>query len=231
MKVSIPDCFIQFFILYLVKNSPSPGGESCFAMTSVRALSDSNRIWARSDLTAPPPGTYDIDKNSRENYLQNLLGVTKWKVKLLKAKVKEWKLSPLSEKSTKQLRDMETEIIFLAKRLKAIKDELAQISEAESAHASRFPHPSKPPFNSSSKKPHQEKIRIQEAPTFYVAEADWDFGSSSRLSSNPLVLGLTCMLLRAHSLDMSAWNYAKHVQEGVESEVLSDQKALMGQKW
>lgn len=145
--------------------------------TSQRVLSNSNRLYAASDLSVPPPGSYDINKSSRLEYLTNLLGVTRWKLKLLKNKLQN---VDQTQKLSKDQRDIVQEIKFLSKRVKALRHEI-QLNEAvSSANTSKFPTPRKPPFNTTSKKPHQEAIKYQNAPTFYRSAQDWDFGSDKR---------------------------------------------------
>lgn len=170
--------------------------------SSQRALSDSNRLFASSDYSVPPPGSYDINKSSRVSYLKNLLGVTQWKLKSLKRKLNE---IDHNQKSSQEIKDIQTEIKFLTKRIEALRDEI-QLNEAvSSVNTPKFPSPTKPAFNQSSKKPHQEPIKYQEAPTFYKSDSDWDFGSDKR----------------SNTIDMSAWNYSKKYQNQLEVEEIS----------
>lgn len=145
--------------------------------TSQRVLSNSNRIYAPSDLSVPPPGSYDINKSSRLEYLKNLQGVTQWRLKLLKNKLQE---VDQTQKLSQDQKNIVQEVKFLSNRLKALRQEI-QLSEAvTTANTRKFPSPRKPAFNTTSKKPHQEITKYQDAPTFYRSSQDWDFGSGSR---------------------------------------------------
>lgn len=68
-----------------------------------------------------------------------------------------------------------------------------------------FQHRQNMPSVQRAKKPHQEPTKYQEAPTFYKSDSDWDFGSTSR----------------TNTIDMSAWNYSKSVQEQIKLEEIA----------
>mmetsp|Transcript_1129 Transcript_1129/g.1819 ORF Transcript_1129/g.1819 Transcript_1129/m.1819 type:complete len:469 (+) Transcript_1129:115-1521(+) len=191
-----------------------PGGPTHSFGSAGRAMSESNRLWAPSDLSVPPPGSYDVEKSSRESYLRNILGVTQWKIKVLKKKVRQAAAMSSTGKISKEERDMQEEIDLLTERLYALKEELLLTTSAASLHASRYPQSKKPAFNSTGRKPHQVPQKIQEAPTFYRSDADWDFGSDKR----------------ANTIDMSAFNYSKRVQEDLEVQETTDTDTLVGLK-
>jgi hypothetical protein len=107
-----------------------------------------------------------------------LLGVTRWKLKFLKSKLGEVD----TVQTTKERNDMLQEVKFLSKRLEALRQEIELNEVVDSSNSSKFPSPTKPAFNASSKKPHQETPKYQDAPTFYRSSQDWDFGSDSRFS-------------------------------------------------
>jgi hypothetical protein len=160
---------------------PQEGTQPRFGI-SQRVLSNSNRMYAPSDLSVPPPGSYDIDKSTRISFLQNLHGVTRWKLKFLKSKLREVD----SVQTAKERNDLLQEVKFLSKRLEALRQEIDLGELVSSANSSKFPSPTKPAFNATSKKPHQEPPKYQTAPTFYRSSQDWDFGSDSRSSSHAL---------------------------------------------
>lgn len=85
-----------------------------------------------------------------------------------------------TQKMSREQKEIAQEIKFLLKRLKALRHEIQLIEVVSTAHSSKFPSPTKPAFNTTSKKPHQETPKIQTAPTFYRSSQDWDFGSDKR---------------------------------------------------
>ena len=145
--------------------------------TSRRTLSESNRVWAASDNSVPPPGAYNVDKSSRERYLRDLVGVTKWKIKNIKHKLRDAEALDVKKVT---INITKTELDVLKQRLKALQDELQLISITEHDHKPKFSNATKPAFNSTCRKHWQEPVIIQEAPTFYMSDAEWDFGSDKR---------------------------------------------------
>jgi hypothetical protein len=154
------------------KNTPSFSFGS-----SNRAMSDSNRLWTSNDYSVPPPGTYDVYKSSRTRYLRDLSGVTNWKIKYLKAKIKDAAGSGGTKSSVDM---MKAELKVLFQRAAAMKEELQLTELVADCQKPKFPEVSKPGFNSTGKKFYQEEVKIQEAPTFYLSESEWDFGSDKR---------------------------------------------------
>lgn len=163
--------------------------------TTQRPLSESNRLWAPSDLSTPSPNAYNIRQSSTEEYLKNLLGVSKWKMKKLKRE-----LRTNNEILTKaQKKTIHDEVVLLEKRTKAINKELA-ITPPPISPIKKNYHP----FVTTDKKPHQKPLKIQEAPTFYLnEEQDWDFGSRNRGLNVP---------------DMESFGYSKQFIESKEHE-------------
>jgi hypothetical protein len=166
--------------LFLVEPIFTADGSKIQFGISQRVLSNSNRLYAPDDLSVPPPGTYDINKSSRVDYLRNLQSGTQWKLKLLKSKMQD---VDQTQKMSREQRDMVQEIKFLSKRLKALRHEIELSDAVSTANTAKFPSPTKPAFNTTSKKPHQETPKIQTAPTFYRSSQDWDFGSDKRYFS------------------------------------------------
>lgn len=136
-----------------------------------RPLSESNRLWAPSDLSTPSPNAYNLSKASTEEYLKNLLGVSKWKMKKSQRELRT------EENLTKfQIKTLNDEIKLMQKRIKAIGMELSIIPPPISPIKKN-----KNPFVTTEPKPHQKDIKMQDAPAFYVnEEQDWDFGSQNR---------------------------------------------------
>jgi hypothetical protein len=172
--------------------------------TKERTLSESNRLWAPSDLSTPSPNAYNVRKSSTEEYLKNLLGVSKWKMKKLRRELRtEEHLTNFQKKTLK------SEIILLEKRIKAINKELSITPPPISPIKKN-----KNPFVTTEKKPHQKEKKIQEAPTFYMnEEQDWDFGSQSRG-------------LNVH--DMGSFGYSKKFVESKEREEQSQADVITG---
>lgn len=125
----------------------------------------------------PPPGTYDVVKSSRTRYLQDLCGVTNWKIKAIKRKIKVLSQNGGSICSVNMLK---AELKFLVQRAVALKEEIQLTNLVSEFHKPKITEATKPGFNSTGKKFYQEVVAIQEAPTFYMAESDWDFGSDKR---------------------------------------------------
>lgn len=172
--------------------------------TKERTLSESNRLWAPSDLSTPSPNAYNVRKSSTEEYLKNLLGVTKWKLKKLQRELKT------SENLTKfQKRTISDEIKLLSKRVKAITSELAITPPPISPIKKN-----KNAFVTTDLKPHQKPDQIQESPTFYMnEEKEWDFGSENRG-------------LNIH--DMGSFGYSKKFVENKEFEDQSQADIITG---
>jgi hypothetical protein len=157
-----------------------------------RTLSESNRLWAPSDLSTPSPNAYNINRSSTESYLKDLLGVSKWKLKNLQRKLKT--TEKLSKFNKRTLKD---EINLLEKRVKAINKELTIIPPPVSPTKTH-----KNPFVMTELKPHQKELKVQEAPTFYMnEEKDWDFGAQNRGLNVP---------------DMNSFGYSKKFVENKE---------------
>lgn len=169
-----------------------------------RALSESNRLWTTSDLSTPSPNAYNINKSSTEDYLKNLLGVSKWKLKKSKRKLKT--TEKLSKFDKKTLTD---EINLLEKRIKAINKELAHTPKPVSPIKKH-----KNPFVMTELKPHQKDIKIDETPNFYMnEETDWDFGARNRGLNVP---------------DMGSFGYSKSYVENKEHEEQSQADIITG---
>jgi len=169
-----------------------------------RFLSESNRLWVPSDLTTPPPGTYNLNKPSKEEYLKNLLGVSKWKLKNDQRKLKNLLKPTNFEKKT-----LLDEIILLEKRIKAINEELSGLPPPI-----KSPKKNLNPFVLTEKKAHQKTVVMQESPTFYMnEEKEWDFGSYNRG-------------LNVH--DMNSFGYSKTYVENKELEDTTQTEYVTG---
>lgn len=202
-------CYIVFFILQLVDHSdPQVGPYSpTFSFgnsTKNRTLSESNRLWASSDNSTPSPNAYNINKPSTQDYLKDLLGVSKWKLKKSKRKLRT------TEKLTKfETRTLTDEISLLEKRIKAINRELSLTPPPVSPIKKH-----KNPFVMTELKPHQKDIKIDNAPTFYMnEETDWDFGARNRGLNVP---------------DMNSFGYSKKFVEEKELEEQTQADVITG---
>ena len=173
--------------------------------TKVRPLSESNRLWAPSDNSIPAPNAYNVRKPSTEDYLKNLLGVSKWRLKNLKRKLS----NGVNSLTRSETRTISSEIKLLEKRVKAINKELSSIPPPVSPIKKN-----KNPFLLTEKKPHDKKMKFQDAPTFYMnEEKDWDFGSHNRGLNVP---------------DMSSFGYSKDFIEKKEEEEQSQADIITG---
>lgn len=145
--------------------------------SSRRVLSESGRLWCSNDNSVPPPGTYNIEKSSRERYLKDLMGVTRYKIKILKQK-----LNSATGGETKSSTDMiKAELNVLKQRLRAVREEIELTVLVEDHNKPRTAEAKKTSFNSTDKKFYQKPVKIQESPTFYMSDAEWDFGAATRL--------------------------------------------------
>ena len=172
--------------------------------TKERTLSESNRLWASSDLSTPSPNAYNINKPSTEEYLKNLLGVSKWKLKKSQRKLRTTENLKKFDKRT-----LTDEINLLEKRISAINSELSIIPPPVSPIQKN-----RHPFVTTELKPHQKQPKIQEAPTFYMnEETEWDFGSQNR--------GLNV-------IDMGSFGYTKKFVESKEREEQTQAEIITG---
>ena len=161
-------------------------------------------MWAPSDLSTPSPNAYNINKSSTEEYLKNLLGVSKWKLKKSQRKART------AENLTKfDKRTLAAEINLLEKRIAAIHRELSLMPPPISPIQKN-----KHPFVTTELKPHQRVPKIQEAPTFYMnEEQEWDFGSQNRGLNVP---------------DMGSFGYTKRYAEGKERQESTQAAIITG---
>lgn len=173
--------------------------------TSNRLLNESQRAYALPDKVQPPgPGAYNVLNPTTEAHLKSTLAVTRWKLQVLKEKEKDKESLPIEKKKAFD-REYKEEYMPLKLKIKSIKQALAQIEEAKLQHKPLFPIAKKPPFTSTSRRWHQEKVCVQEAPTFYRSPSGWDFGSETR----------------ARSPTMSTFGYAEKLGNDISAEALT----------
>ena len=136
--------------------------------------------------------------------MKNLLGVSKWKLKTSKRKLKTAvKLTNFDK------RTLTDEINLLEKRIKAINKELSITPPPVSPIKKH-----KNPFVMTELKPHQKEVKVDEAPTFYMnEEMDWDFGARNRGLNVP---------------DMGSFGYSKKYMEKKELEEQCQAEVITG---
>lgn len=159
----------------------------------------------------PEPATYNVLPPSTEEYLKNLLGVSCWKLQLLKDKYAARDSLPMDKRKTLD-REMKDDYPPLLHKVKELRKKLAEIQAEKTVHTSKYPTPIKPAFASTSKRLFQVPDTVQEAPTFYRSSKDWDFGTDSRV----------------RTIDMSAFKYTDAFKEGLERERLTDVDMMTG---
>lgn len=142
-------------------------------------MSGSNCLYRPIDSYAenPPPTAYSINPDSSEDDIRTAIGVTQWRLRAAKEKLKTvQKLHGFSAADVECERNYKA----LLARLDALKAMLAKVQESKLNHSRKFAPPRKSAFSSSAKREFQKSLPVQEAPTFYMSEAQWDFGSSTR---------------------------------------------------
>ena len=68
----------------------------------------------------------------------------------------------------------------IEEKIKSLKLALQNIQNQNKIHQPLVRTPKKIPFGSTEKRWDQIPDKIQEAPTFYTSEAEWDFGTQTR---------------------------------------------------
>lgn len=115
------------------------------------------------------------------NSILSLIGNARIELKIINHKLKSPSITG------PKLKKLQEEKEFLRHRISAL---LQQKVSAESALLDKpprdFPEPKFVPFMSSDRKFYQKPVVFQEAPTFYLSEKNWDFGSSTRYVLVPL---------------------------------------------
>lgn len=151
--------------------------------TSNRLMTESQRIYALPDKIQPPgPGAYNVLNSTTESHLKSTLAVTKWRLNILKEKGKIKESLPIEKKKALD-REIHETYEPLKLKIKSIQEALNEIEDAKQQHKPKFPIAKKPAFTSTANRWHQNKVIVQEAPTFYRATSGWDFGSETRVRS------------------------------------------------
>eukprot|EP01041_Mallomonas_annulata_P010029 gene10029-20887_t len=186
---------------------------SIFGQTSSkRLLLQSDRMWTMPTKDqSPGPASYNVLPSTTEEHLKSILGVSIWRLKILKEKDKEKDILPPDKRRTIE-REMQEEYKPLLKKIKDIKAALRNIEEEKTKHIPTFPAPLKPGFASSAKKWYEHPTKVQKSPTFYTSQARWDFGSDSR----------------SRTIDMSAFQYAERVDKELAEEFSTDLSVATG---
>lgn len=158
---------------YDIKRNKVESRESKF-ITSSRILSNSGRYYVSDDLSVPIPGTYNLTKVNTEEQLASAIGVTKHNIKILSQQI--------DSSNPRKQDELRQQLRFMKKRLTSLLQlqttQNQQIEQQNNNSSRRLP-----PFSSSGKREFQKQDKIQEAPTFYLSEKHWDFGSDKRQSS------------------------------------------------
>lgn len=154
------------------------------------------------DKEIPNPGTYDVTKNSKEEYLRSTIATSQQQIRTIKLQTKALLRASGDKSSAEKARVLNNEIARLTKKCEVAQNMLNEIHESKTRNMPTFPSPIKPPFASSDGKPHQKPIKYQDSPTFYRSQQDWDFGSSTR----------------EKSIKMNAFGYAEKLRQSIQDE-------------
>jgi len=149
---------------------------------SSRILSESKRLYDSSDTgryPTPTPFDYNIENPSTETYLKSKLAVSLHSLQILKDRYKSKEQLSIEKKKVLE-REIQENYQPLVQKIKSIKLALQNIQNNNKLHRPRHPTPKKISFGSTEKRWDQIPDKIQEAPTFYTSDADWDFGTQSR---------------------------------------------------
>jgi hypothetical protein len=120
------------------------------------------------------------EKNKQINILianaQNELKILEYKLKV--------PLTPCVMKTMKEKQ------IYLRKRIKALLQQKVSVENVLSEQPVRgFPDPKYVPFLTQEQLFYQKKVHMRENPSFYMSDAEWDFGSKSRyIMINDLII-------------------------------------------
>lgn len=115
-------------------------------------------------------------------------------------------------KQGQKLRDHESNIERLLKRIRTLEAMQATATEIMAAHPAKCPPAKYVPFHSSGTREFQKPATKSSLPNFHKGDHEWDFGYQSRCKT----------------IDMAAFNYDVSLEERRAEEALNDPGVLVG---
>lgn len=151
---------------------------------SERILSDSSHMHSgRIANPSPSANEYDVLPATTEKHLQASLATTKWKIRGYIRNKKSMSKMSMEMKKLAEREYNDNYDIYVAKA-RRIQQQLDAIDHQKNKNVSAFEKKLSarklPGFGSSGKREFQVSPPTQVAPTFYMSQADADFGTQSR---------------------------------------------------